>query len=274
MHTRSDKWNIIVEDKDKEFEYERIFARLLGDISRFKIIALGGKTQVIDNFTEKSTSISTAESLGEIYLLDGDFDFIEMNENALCHPSLIYLDRYDIENYLIDKEAIESFAQGAGKLRLEEVESHINFISWHQSVTQFLHELFILFYLVQKNNLGIKNVGMSTYYFFDDTGAPNKDRYIAYLSEVKECFENLPNFKSSKSFDAEINACKNIISEAVGEEFSRIISGKYYLLSIQLHLKNKNCYKTKVDNLRWSLITNFDIVQMDWLKQRIIQIVG
>ena len=272
IDSRSDKWNIVVEDKSKEHEYERIFRRLLDDISKFKIFALGGKTQVIDAFTKISSGALHAPSLGEIYLLDGDFDFINMGADNSNHPSLIYLDRYDIENYLIDKEAIELFAQGKARALMEEVECHVDFTSWHQSITQRLYELFTLFYLVQKNDLGIENVGKPLHHFFDDKGAFKEQKYLTYFEEVKLCFENLHRSDRAECFAIEISTCKNIISGVIGQEFSRIISGKHYLWSIRLHLKSKDCFKAEEKDLRWWLINHFGIGQMEWLKQRILQI--
>jgi len=271
----SSKRNIVVEDKGKEYEYEPIFKRLLDNASEFKIFALGGKEQVINAQKKISNGTYKTSSLGEIYLLDGDFDFIETfaktKGNIIDDPSVIYLDRYDIENYFIDKEAIESFAQGRARKKMDILEPLVRFTDWHQTITQHLYELFVLFYLVQINDLDIANTKEGKYHFFNDNdGTFNENGYLTYRTKVKENFENLT---SSKSFDAEISDCKNSISKTIGHNFSRMISGKHYLWSSQRHLKSKDCYKAEESLFRWWLIEKFNIKQLEWLKERIIQIV-
>jgi len=269
LSSKSDKWNIVVEDKNKEYEYEPIFKRLLGNAPQYIIFALGGKTQVLGAYARISAGgYPSLESLGEVYLLDGDFDFVNIDENDNNHSTLIYLDRYDIENYLIDKVAIESFSQGKVRSSMKNVETHVEYSGWFESTTQQLHKLFVLFYLVQKNELGIENVGKAKHHFFDATGAFNEGGYLTYMAEVKQCLEDVRQI----DFDVEMSTCQDIITRAIGQDISRVISGKHYIFSIIKHLKNKDCYKTGDDDFRWWLISNINTSPLMWLKERFSRI--
>ena len=64
--------NIYVEDINKEYEYETVFKRLLGDEYRISsIFCMGGKIGVIKAFEEnKKQNINDLN----FYIVDGDFD--------------------------------------------------------------------------------------------------------------------------------------------------------------------------------------------------------
>ena len=101
--------NIIVEDKDKEYEYEIIFKRLLKD--RYKIVSLftaGGKQKVIERFEEFGKVDDNNTKM--IYVVDGDFDRIIHEAEMIRADNFIYLSTYNIENYFIDEEALIKFA--------------------------------------------------------------------------------------------------------------------------------------------------------------------
>jgi len=269
MASHSDKWSIVVEDSGKEYEYEQIFARLFhGTHLTFNFFSVGGKTAVIAAFNELSSEEINTGSLGEIYLVDGDFDFICPTNFNIQHDSFILLDRYNIESYFIDKSAIESFAKGKMRVTNEHVVSSVNYLEWHRETVSDLFNLFVLFYMVKKNSIDIQNVGSSPDKFINRSsgGRFNNDSYNTYRDLVKSFFSN------DSHFEAELQSCTNVVLNSINNHKDRLICGKYCLYSLAGHLNSNLKIQFKHDELRWWLIDHIDINTLEWLKNRILQI--
>ena len=90
---------VIVEDMGKENFYTQVLNHLLkGKAKVYKVLGVGGKTQVIRRFEARRKKPAPVE----FYLIDGDFD--ELLERACPIDSKFYrLQRYDIESYLVEK---------------------------------------------------------------------------------------------------------------------------------------------------------------------------
>lgn len=193
---------VFVEDINKEYFYEKIFDRLFDNENMLlKPIGLGGKNKVISRFNENKEK-------GEndyFYLVDGDFDRyigIELIED----DRFIYLEAYNIENYIIDENVVYNFLTGRLKKTKSEVRDLFDFNKWKQKIVceskkLFLCYSFILCYLNKiedsdiiidkrynaKGNsfLSIENVSRSPFKFLDyKTGYEQVGRFDEYYQEV------------------------------------------------------------------------------------------
>ncbi len=90
-----------VEDTDSEEFYFQILKKLFPDIPFSNIFPLGGKKNVIQAAATSSSDNS------RVYIVDKDFD--DLFECMYDFPNLFYLQRYSIENYLIEEEAVIAF---------------------------------------------------------------------------------------------------------------------------------------------------------------------
>ena len=92
--------NFYVEDADQENLYEVILRRLFPGVKVDRIFPLGGKDAVL-----RHASSSANENLPAFraYILDKDFD--DLLEKKVTRPNVFYLDRFCIENYLLDENA-------------------------------------------------------------------------------------------------------------------------------------------------------------------------
>lgn len=103
-----------VEDSNSEIFFERLFQRLFPKLASFEVVCLHGKDNVRNKASEPRLG-----SLSYVFVVDKDFD------DLLGAPDnrLTYLDRYSIENYLTDLDAIikvlvEEHPQGATAQRV------------------------------------------------------------------------------------------------------------------------------------------------------------
>lgn len=193
---------VFVEDINKEYFYEKIFDRLFDNENMLlKPIGLGGKNKVISRFNENKEK----DENDYFYLVDGDFDRyigIELIED----DRFIYLEAYNIENYIIDENVVYNFLTGRLKKTKSEVRDLFDFNKWKQKIVDeskklFLCYAFILSYLnniedssiiidkrynARGNSfLSIENVSRSPFKFLNDkTGYEQVGRFDEYYQEI------------------------------------------------------------------------------------------
>lgn len=148
--------HFFVEDVDQENLYEVVLRRMFPDLRIARIFPLGGKQAVL-NHTPEVTAVGAAPR--SVYLVDKDFD--DLLGKKVKKPMLFYLDRYCIENYLADPDAmVEVVVESAPKLKHTDVASELNLPVRLAEFTESLRPLFQLFYCVQRFGLGIKNCAL------------------------------------------------------------------------------------------------------------------
>lgn len=239
---------VFVEDINKEYFYEKIFDRLFDNENMLlKPIGLGGKNKVISRFNENKEK-------GEndyFYLVDGDFDRyigIELIED----DRFIYLEAYNIENYIIDENVVYNFLTGRLRKTKSEVRDLFDFNKWKQKIVDeskklFLCYAFILCYLNNiedsdiiidkrynaKGNsfLSIENVSRSPFKFLNDkTGYEQAGRFDEYYQEVifRLCIEN--GYENSSGI--EIIKCDKLIKSYSKVQYFYNSSQYFYNSSI------------------------------------------
>lgn len=148
--------HFFVEDEDQENLYEVILRRMFPDLQIARIFPLGGKRAVLDHDPQ---SIERDTKPQSIYLVDKDFD--DLLGVKVQKPGLFYLDRYCIENYFVDPDAIVEFVvETAPKLKRPEIATNLNIFTKLTELMESLLPLFQMFYCVQRFELGIKNCSL------------------------------------------------------------------------------------------------------------------
>jgi len=150
FYTDFNEINFYVEDADQENLYEVIFKKLFPEKKISKIFPLGGKQQV---FEHRNVYGNNKKS---VYLVDKDFD--DFLEKKIITDGVFYLDRFCIENYLINIESfIEFVIETHPKEKREDVARNLDLDSKISVMIGELEQLSILFYLAQLFDTGIKN---------------------------------------------------------------------------------------------------------------------
>ncbi|KGE16077.1 DUF4435 domain-containing protein [Sphingobacterium deserti] len=149
-----------IEDSDQENFYHRILCNLFPDIRIEKIFPLNGKDNVIDE-CEKNIGDKT-----KVYLVDKDFDDLFGRKTNLSN--LFYLNRYSIENYLFELDAIvEYIISEKPRLKRSVILRTLNIDNLISSIGSALEDLIYIFLLVQSRCPRLSNISVSFERFFD-----------------------------------------------------------------------------------------------------------
>lgn len=148
--------HFFVEDEDQENLYEVILRRIFPELRIARIFPLGGKQAVLDHTSNPDTGGPKPRS---IYLVDKDFD--DLLGAKVQKQGLLYLDRYCIENYFADPEAIlEVVVETAPKLKRSEIAANLDLSTKLTEFMESLRPLFQMFYCVQRFELELKNCSL------------------------------------------------------------------------------------------------------------------
>ena len=254
----STKLNIFVQDYGKEYEYEEIFERLFSDELKINLIfPTGGKL----NLEEAYQLFGKADEYGKCFFIaDGDFDKA-LRREQIDAPNFIYLSRYNIESYLIEKSAVIKYMRPKLKKTAIEVEKIVNFEFWESEIFSFLKKIFALFFIIQSNNINIENVSKAPAFFYDKNGLPNEENYNNYLLEVKT------HIQLKKD---DINKTIAKLENIYGKDNGCFICGKYCIESLSKYLASKIC-KKNIDckEFRAFLIANFDVEILEYVREKL-----
>lgn len=252
--------NIFVEDEGKEFEYEHIFERLFSrEIKIDKIFPMKGKEGVKKAFDEFGVE---SEGKIAIYLVDGDFDLI-LEKDMVNHPQFIYLDKYNIESYYIDEEAIIEFMMGNLHKRRAEVITELGYKEWERSTYSKFKILFLNYVVAQKAGLTERNVGCSPYNYINSEGYVDIEKINDYITMVKSKVEN---------YEQLYDTYERKFNDWLNGDISKLVCGKYLLSAMEAYLKRKKRARFNDDSFRFYLVSKFDINKLDFLKIKILNI--
>ena len=144
--------NLFVEDANRQFEYETIFKRLLGEKYCIRtIFAVGGKSKVVNCYEEFGPN---SGGIKNYYIVDGDFDryILRDREKMVVDDCFTYLKPYNIENYYVDERACLSFAKGLLRQTDNVVKRMIDFPSWRTQIVAEAKKLFLCYCFVKTVN--------------------------------------------------------------------------------------------------------------------------
>lgn len=298
--------NIYVEDSGKEYLYEEIFKRLLGEKYRIvSIFPLGGKKQVLKQYVRKGESSSKGNP--NVFLLDGDFDryidYESANKDDYTGPvdddsmleefilgkmfiskSVIYLESYNIENYFIDENAIVSYIKGILEKTDSEILKILNYPTWKSRIVRESKDLFLIYCFIEKyknkfgymynggkSKLSIKTVGRGAFPFLDDkTGFKSDSSELENLyKEVKDALEiENPNI----NLEDELRVIQNEYEDINGKDYYNLICGKFLIVSLTKYLHEICDKQLDLKNFKWDLVRNFEINKLNYLREKILNL--
>lgn len=258
--------NIFVEDSGKEYEYETIFIKLLGDDFKIKtIFGVGGKLELIKRFNEFGIRDDSC-NVNNIYLADGDFDRYIYSPDMIKNKHFIYLNTYNIENYFIDEDASLMFVKGQLKLSNEQIKNKVDFQKWKSKIVSQAEKLFMCYCYVKKYHPTVENVNRSPYLFIDSkTGFEKEDSLNSYWKMILE-------LDSEENIKSKIKEIKISYESVNGNNYYNLICGKFLFTSLCAYLRNIISKKFSYNGFRWHLICNFDISQLYYVKNKILSL--
>lgn len=249
--------NIFVEDENKEYEYEEIFEKLFPkELTINCIFPTGGKERLKEAYSLFGNS---AEYGKTFFIADGDFDLV-LGKSMINADNFIYLNRYNIESYLLNEDAVLQFMRPRLRKTIKETKSIVNYQNWVNILSPFFNKLFALHCVVQKYIPEVENVGRNPTQFLTSSGLPNQDQLDQYEKEVGE---KIPNVIS------ETEQMLNKLKETYGTDIGAFVCGKYYICSLKLFLNTKLHKKINEDEVKAFLIAGLNIHAISYIKEKL-----
>ena len=173
----------------------------------------------------------------KIYIVDKDFD--DLLGKIVVRPNLFYLDRNCIENYMIEDAAVLQVAiESQPREKAADIGGRLDVPATVGGLFGDLCELFRLFVVVQKYELGIRNCGLSPEVFC----IPGKlwKLSVAALSEYRE---EVRRAALQAGIAGSVEEVDGIVSAAFVSEKCRIhVSGKFVLKMLWHQLRKVGDY--------------------------------
>lgn len=258
--------NFFIEDTDKEYEYETILKKIFGEVVSFnRIFPCGGKKGVIKAFYEYGTEDNDNTKVKNFYIVDGDYDFIINSNEMIISDHFIYLEYYNIENYLLDIEKVKSFVKGYLQCLDQEIDSYLNFGDWEEKMISEAIPLFSLYIFIQLNFPHIKNVSNSSFKYLDNETGFKKQGSNIYDEIIEEIISLNP------ANESKLEEHDKIYFKLIQNFPQKTICGKFILDSLLsfMNSSEKMSRNVKKEDLRWYLINNINIEKFEFLRIKV-----
>jgi len=263
LYTQFNEVNFYVEDTEQEHLYYSILKRLFNDVNFKKIFPLNGKTNLIKH---------AKQNIGDkfkIYIADLDFDeILKRKENI---DNVFYLDKYSIENYLLEKNGIfELIREKNPKLKNSDISNSFNYRQILKICKILLSELACTFVVIQHHSLGKEYFKINPARDFkldiNDYGYKN-EAIVNYFNEVELLLKSIDRRYSLNakctSFKCHFRSIHNALDN---------IPGKYLLNLIKFQLvKSRLINDSSVDTFTYKLSKECNLDSFNALREEIIK---
>ena len=255
--------NFYVEDSEQENLYEVLLRGLFPKIRIDRIFPLGGKEAVLQHATSGSDDTLPAF---RAYLLDKDFD--DFLGGMVAHPNVFYLDRFCIENYLVDESAfVEIAVESQPRKRRKDLASMLDMRDRIRSTLDALRPLFVYFACVQRFSLDLQNVGSAPEMYCDPKRLWEPDPAVvvryrsAVISEAKRIGVSPP---------LEDPIEDDRMEDARTADDHALVSGKH-LVAMMFHYLKSKCSLGSItfDSFLYRLAKNCELSSLDGVAARV-----
>lgn len=228
LWTQFNDISFYIEDEDQQNFYLCILRKLFPKIKISKIFPLNCKDNVI-------AEARRTRSRKKVFIVDQDFDDICKRKVVL--KNLFYLDKYSIENYLIDKKGIiEIIKEDKPKITDNEIEDAFCFNSFKLECKNIFSELSLHFLLINKFELGIQYLKFDTNRDCETTVTPHSLKPLI-INKYKNQVELILKAKNPR-MKYSTQVAKHVIYFNNTEKCLKNIPGKYLLNFLKHKLKN------------------------------------
>ena len=249
-----------IEDEEQENFFFCILKNLFPDIRIDRIFPLNGKENVIN---ESNSSLGDNK---KVFIVDKDFDDIlnKMNSNE----NLFYLERYSIENHLIEKEAIVEYIIGEKpKLKREDIDNTLDLDSHIENINNKLSELIHLHLVVKNKCSNLKNVSLNHERFFDFNNgdfAIKPAQIDAYKVQIRN---ELNNIDGRLTLESQVRKVKSVININSNELCVKHVPGKYLIKMIKQVIESLfGLVSRNIESFCYRLANNCSFTSLNGLK--------
>ena len=238
-------WDVYIEDEHPITE--RIYLEYLRDrlakknLNIEKIFPLGGRDQVI----KQASSSGLSPSRISIFIIDGDLHLLT-GGNTNLPSNVVALDKYCIENYLVDEDAIFQFLDEEDPEKNlysnPELQSKVSINAWKDSCEDDLRNLYIAFALSISLDLGIKTIDLG-----HNAVSINSNGDVCNL-KVNAIIERINSEAKKRYSEQDITKTWSGIESRIERErcfISTYVSGKDFIFPLFLHARAKQHIKIR-----------------------------
>lgn len=256
--------NFYVEDINQENLYHILLSRMFPSIRIGRIFPLGGKLNVVSHAQDPSNASRKCRS---VYLLDLDFD--DLHKTRVRQDNVFYLDRYCIENYLLEPSAIVEVAvECEPTTHRSDMERRLQCRAYLRTTIRRALPLFRLFYTIQRLGLPIRNSDLAPEVFCAKNRRSELDPTCvkAFFQEAFTCAQKSGHVRHRRAFHS-------LVRYAFGPQSDgqKRVSGKFLLRLLQHHLRVNDVPlgTTTLNSLRYRLAKNGTLAELAPVKRRI-----
>lgn len=229
---------IYIEDEKGIHIYETLMGRLLSDTNtEIRVEAVSGKKNLMDIYEKNKLEEAREHLVPCFFIADLDFDEIKGKIKSR-DDNFLYLERYSIENYLVDEEVGINFVKGRTNENKTLCKSKIDFSKWIKGISNQAKKLVTIFITVQKLRLPVDNAKLPIVRFTKDKTPHEIDERKVGSYLVKKVFKDYRRNKMY-GFTREYLSIDRKISALYGSEIQKIIPGKQLL---QLYIFYLSCF--------------------------------
>lgn len=262
LWTQFNDVNFYVEGIEQENFYFEILKKLFPKIKFERIFPLGGKPNILAD-----AALNNGDKK-KVYIVDLDFDDIlncKHNNN-----NIFYLERYSIENYLLDLSAIKKIIiEEKPKIKNHEIDSNLNINSFFNECHTLYSDLVKYYIVIQKHELGIENVKCDPARFCNYTVVPAtiKEQQV---TNYRIQLEALLAAKDARlRLSSQMNQLKRYFSTI--QEALKHIPGKYLLNFIKYRIEHLfKIAQMTLESFTYRLAKNCTLEDLFYLRQRIV----
>ncbi|PKP06784.1 MAG: hypothetical protein CVU10_04285 [Bacteroidetes bacterium HGW-Bacteroidetes-5] len=261
VYTQFNDVEFYVEDVKQENFYFEILKKLFPDIKFEKIFPLGGKPNV---FTDAALNLGNKK---KVYIVDLDFDEILNIRNTATN--IFYLEKYSIENYLLDFDAIKKIIiEQRPKIKHHEIENTFDINSFFVECHSLFSDLICYYITIQKHELGIENVNCDAARFCSFNTIPATLK-IEQVNQYRQQIEGSLRIKSSKlKLNAQLKTFKKYLRN-VSNSLNNI-PGKYILNFLKYRIEHLfSLSQMTLESFTYRLARNCEFKELAFLKQRV-----
>ena len=251
---------IIVEDSWQgcDLFYQKVLKRVLADADiSFEVQSAGGKRAVLSRLRRCIPR--------EFYVIDGDFDEL-LTAPLLSSPFLYRLDRYDIESFLIEEEAIcEIAVEQEPSRRIDDYVKYFGINKWIAEIVEASSQLVACEALLADLHLK-SNFNSVERFDLSEQCVPCQISIQQYVDGVK----NSQTAISRESFEKRLSDLIDRMGEADGGRF-RWVSGKKILMPLLLRLyRAHGCKNLNPKSLCYRLAKLCNLESLHSLRQQML----
>lgn len=263
FYTQFNQVSFFVEDTDQEHLYFNILKRLFENVRFDKIFPLNGK----DNL--KNHARNNIGDKDKIYIADIDFEEILETKEEL--ENVFYLNKYSIENHLVDQKGLfELIREKSPKLKDSDISNIFNLNSNLRQCKTILSELACTFIVIQKYSLGKEYFGLNPPrdINFEHNPAMVKNNFVStYLSETEQLLELQDGRFTLKSKQIPFKKYFRSLAKIV-----KNVPGKYLLNILKYQLERAGLIgQFSLETFTYKLSKEGSLDSLELLKNEIIQ---